>query len=518
MKKITVILLALAMLISALSFGTIAEDNADFVDVPAESWYYEGCMYCRDNALMKGVGNSAFSPLGKVTREQFVQALANFNGADLISYQESSADTPFEDVKEGEWYSNAIEWARVNGIVTGISDTAFGLGKEVSREQMATMLVRYAEYMGQKTNYPFDLNGFADNASISDWANSGVEYSAAFGLFKGDNNSQFNPKGTATRAELATVLMRAHKISKSRIVCFGDSLTMGIETGFSDIVETPYPERVGEYLGVDSVNYGIGSELSDMIATRQGGIPLYVNNLTIPEDTTPVRILPVIDGNSEVYPFGFYGFEGINDVEIAGVKGKITDKDGGKGTRFNTAIYFMRNEPGKEVKVTERTLIVTHPMSDKRDDDILVIWSGSNDLKGASNLEKIPEIIANQQAMVDYAGTDEFIIVGFTANSYIGIDGFRECTDLANEILKEYWGEHYLDIKEYMATEQVLIDHGIEPTPLDLEFLAKGWIPESLLEKVKSNGERNYIHFNQLGYDIMADMVAEKIVALGYLG
>lgn len=520
MKGFVALILTFVMLISVSSFGINAAEANDlkFTDLSAERWYYDGCMYCFENELMKGVSTRLFSPSGKVTREQFVQALANLEKADLASYTESAENTPFKDVKADIWYSNAIEWARANGIVTGVSDTSFGVGIEISREQMATMLVRYAECKGQKTDYSFELDSFSDNDKIASWALNGVKYSAAFGLFKGDDRSRFNPKGVASRAELATILMRAHKISGSRIVCFGDSLTMGIETGFEDIVDTPYPERLGEYLGVDCVNYGIGSETSDMIAMRQGGIPLYINNMVIPADRTPVLLSPVTENSDEIFPFGLYGFEGINDIEIAGVKGKITDKNGGNGTRLNTEIYFVRNEPGEEVKITEKTRIITHPMSDMRADDILIIWSGTNDLDAALDLSQMDEIIANQQAMVDYAGTDEFIIVGFTANDYIGLAGYSECADLANEMLKEYWGDKFIDVKEYMATEQVLIDHGIEPTELDYEFLAKGWIPESLLEKEKSNGTRNYIHFNQLGYDIFAAMIAEKVVALGYLG
>lgn len=520
MKSFVSLILTFVILMSVLSFSVnaVEADILKFTDLSVDSWYYNGCMYCYENELMKGVSSLSFSPKGKVTREQFVQALANLEGTDLNGYTDSAKNTPFKDIKAGLWYSNAIEWARVNGIVSGVSDTVFGLGIEISREQMATMLVRYAEYKGQKTDYSFELENFSDYDNIASWALNGVKYSAAFGLFKGDDRSRFNPKGVASRAELATILMRAHKISSSRIVCFGDSLTMGIETGFEDIVDTPYPERVGEYLGVESVNYGIGSETSDMIAMRQGGIALYINNMVIPADRTPVLLSPVTENSNEIFPFGLYGFEGINDIEIAGVKGKITDKNGGNGTRLNTEIYFVRNEPGEEVEITESTRIITHPMSDMRDDDILIIWSGTNDLDAAIDLSMMEDIIANQQAMVDYAGTDEFIIVGFTANDYIGLAGFDECADLANEMLREYWGDKFIDVKEYMATEQVLVDYGIEPTELDREFLAKGWIPESLLEKEKANGTRNYIHFNQTGYDIFSDMIAQKVIELGYLG
>lgn len=515
MNKTIAVLLTLIMLMSVFPLGiAAAETPFVFKDVSEISWYYDGVFYCFDNALMKGVGDNMFAPAGKVTREQFVQALANLDGAELEAYSEAADNTPFKDIRAGAWYSDAIEWARANGIVAGISDTAFGLGREVSREQMATMLERYAEYKGRKTDYIYDITVFADNNAISEWALDGVKYAAAFGLFKGDDKGCFNPKGEAARSELATVLMRADRIGKSRILCWGDSLTAGIETGPYDIVETPYPERLGEYLGVEVVNLGIGSETSDMIAMRQGGINLYVDKLTIPAECKPVPLFPRLEGDDVIVEFCFFGDNGVNDVEIAGIRGRIVDKDGNELTgRNNTNIYFLRNEPGEEVRVTEPVPIITKYMREKRDDDILVIWAGSNDLYEAVDVSLMPQINANIQAMVDFAGTDEYIIVGFTANNYLGTPDFRECTDLANDELEKYWGDKYLDLKEYMATVEVLDDYGITPTERDMEFIAKGWIPPSLLE----NSE-NLIHFNQLGYDIAADMIAEKVIELGYLG
>ncbi|MBR5515355.1 MAG: S-layer homology domain-containing protein, partial [Clostridia bacterium] len=372
---------------------------------------------------------------------------------------------------------------------------------------------RYADTKAQKTNYKADLDAFADKDSISDWAADGVNYAVATGLFKGNEKGEFAPQGKASRAELATVLQRVNVRAESRVLCWGDSLTMGIETGWGNFVDIPYPERLGEYLGLESVNLGIGSETSDMIAMRQGGIKMYVNGITIPADCTPVAIYPVAEGTDEVSSFGLYGFEGVNDVEIAGIKGKITGKNGETSGRFNTTIYFTRNEPGEaELKITEPTQIITKYMEEKKENDILVIWVGSNDLYGAGDTSLFETIVANQQAMIDYAGTDEFVIVGYTANTYIGNDSFRECTDEFNKLMAEKWGEKFLDVKAYMATEQCLADQGITPTAHDMEFLNKGWIPPSLLED-----SPNLIHFNQLGYDIVADMVAAKIVELGYL-
>jgi len=115
--------------------------------------------------------------------------------------------------------------------------------------------------------------------------------------------------------------------------------------------------------------------------------------------------------------------------------------------------------------------------------------------------------------MIEYAGTDEYVVVGYTADDYLGSNIYRDCVNDYNILLAEKYGDKFVNVKSYLATYDALYDHGIEPTESDIERLKKGWIPYSLLD------ESDYpVHFNQIGYDIVADMVAEKIIELGYLG
>ena len=151
-------------------------------------------------------------------------------------------------------------------------------------------------------------------------------------------------------------------------------------------------------------------------------------------------------------------------------------------------------------------------MADKREDDILVIWSGSNDLLGVIDTSRLDVIMSYIDAMIEYAGTDEYVIVGYTANDYLGSSFYTECVDDCNEILAEKYGDKFLNVKSYLASYDALYDNGITPTERDIERLNRGWIPYSLLD------ESHYpVHFNQIGYDIVADMVAQKIVELGYI-
>lgn len=508
MKKIFTVFLIFIML--ACSFCLNAYEHP-FIDVPSESWYEEAAAYCYENSLMKGISDTSFDPKGTVTREQFVQALANKEGVDLNAYTEDAKLTPFTDVAFDKWYSCAIEWARQNKIVSGTSDTTFGVGVKVTREQMATMFARYAAGKGQKTGFNSVLDSFGDKDDISSWALDGVNYACAVGLFKGNEKGDFSPEGKATRAELATVLQRLNVRSARRVVCYGDSLTMGIQTGFGDIVETPYPIRLGQYLGIEGINYGIGAETSDMIAMRQGAVAVYVDDITIPAECEPVLLNYTIDCDDEFSVFAMYGFEGINDCEISGIKGRITSYSD-ENNRFNEEIYFVRNEPGEAVAITEPERIITHAMLDKREDDILVIWSGSNDLLGAVDTSQFDTITGYIDAMIEYAGTDEYVIVGYTADDYLGSNIYRECVNDYNILLAEKYGDKFVNVKSYLASYDALYDNGIEPTERDIERLQKGWIPYSLLD------ESDYpVHFNQTGYDIVAEMVAEKIIELGYL-
>ncbi|MBE6687462.1 MAG: hypothetical protein E7591_09600 [Ruminococcaceae bacterium] len=508
MKRILTLLLISAMLLSSLC---IYAGSHPFTDVDRESWYEGAVAYCYENSLMNGVSDTSFDPKGYVTRAQFVKALANMEGVELDGYSESARKTPFTDVAPSEWYSNAVEWARQNEIVNGKTETSFDPLGKVTRQQMAAMLERYATLKGEKTDYDFSLERFTDNSLIGEWAVSGVRYAAAMGIFEGNDKGEFSPLATATRAQLATVLQRIDQRKGNRILCYGDSLTMGIMTGFEDIAEFPYPERLGQYLGVETLNYGIGGETSDMIAMRQGAVAVYVDDITIPAECEPVLLNYIVDNDEDFSVFAFYGFEGINDCEIAGVKGKITAFSH-ENNRFNEEIYFVRNEPGEEVAITEPERIITHAMADKREDDILVIWSGSNDLLGVIDTSRLDVIMSYIDAMIEYAGTDEYVIVGYTANDYLGSSFYTECVDDCNEILAEKYGDKFLNVKSYLASYDALYDNGITPTERDIERLNRGWIPYSLLD------ESHYpVHFNQIGYDIVADMVAQKIVELGYI-
>ncbi|MBE6573878.1 MAG: hypothetical protein E7652_05745 [Ruminococcaceae bacterium] len=186
-----------------------AEDTLDgFVDVDKDSWYAEGVRYCVDNGYMTGTSSTTFAPNGNLTREQFVTILARVAGADLTSYY--NKESVFTDVKvktANEWYYPAIAWANENGFVNGIGNGKFGVGQDISREQIATMFFRYAEKNGKATDGKADLGQYTDNAKISSWAKDACAWAVDAGLLGSTDSNKLvlSPLMTVTRAQAAKI-------------------------------------------------------------------------------------------------------------------------------------------------------------------------------------------------------------------------------------------------------------------------------------------------------------------------
>ncbi len=499
MKKIISALLALLMLIPMLTFTASAEEP--FADVKESHWYYRAVEYCYEKGLMSGMTPTTFKATGKVTREQFVQTLANMEGIDKNEY--NNPDTPFKDVKANAWYAPAVEWARQTGIVAGLSEDTFGVGKSITREQIARLLRGYAEYKGKDVSASADLSAFTDDDRISPWALDGFKYAVAGGIFKGNAKNELNPRGSATRAELATILKAVRSYDNNKLVAWGDSLTQGIIEGFHDIAEYPYPARVAQSLNVPYDNFGIGGETAEAIAIRQGGIAIYVNDITIPAEVTTIPLPIVAEEGYSTKTLAEAGEKGLNPVTIDGIEGRITwNKDYERHE-------FTRTTAGEEKVITTETRVITAGMSYDYTNSILVICSGANNTKDRvwhDEPEKHMEYLCKiQKKMVDYAGTDNFVIIGLPKVR------FMELIPNYNYILEEYWGEHYVDLNEYMMTEQALIDNGITSRGFDRKDIAEGFIPRSLLD------EEQQLHPNQIGYDIISGLVVDKIYELDCL-
>lgn len=179
-------------------------DELPFTDVVKSDWYYDFVKTAYENGYMNGTSATEFEPEITLTRGMFVTVLHRIDGGRLIG------ENPFEDVTEDAYYKDAVAWANASGIVNGISAKEFAPEASITREQMATMLYRYAKYRGLDVSVGEDTNilSYEDYSEISDYAVSAMQYAVGSGLMVGKTQSTLNPKDTATRAEAATVFVR----------------------------------------------------------------------------------------------------------------------------------------------------------------------------------------------------------------------------------------------------------------------------------------------------------------------
>ena len=181
--------------------------SAGFTDVPGEgNWAHAGIDYCVASGLMSGVGSGRFAPKMTTTRAQIVQILYNLEGEPKVS-----GTTPFTDLTQN-WYKDAVLWAYQTGVVSGTSATTFAPDLPVTREQIAVILMGYAEkVLGvTRTWTPADLSVFPDAGSVSGWAKDALADAVALGLISGASNggvTYLEPQGSATREQVATILM-----------------------------------------------------------------------------------------------------------------------------------------------------------------------------------------------------------------------------------------------------------------------------------------------------------------------
>ncbi|NLV35100.1 MAG: hypothetical protein GXY17_00270 [Clostridiaceae bacterium] len=187
--------------------GSADSENVDkkiiYDDVPGNSWYYDAVQYVTEFGLFQGVSNKRFEPDTTITRAMFVTALWRLEGKPA---PESS--NRFADVAHGAWYTDAVTWASANDIVKGYSPNSFGPNDILTREQLATILYRYAIYKGYDVTAENDLTAFHDASKISFWALTEAKWAVAEGLITGVSETSFDPAGKASRAQVAMILMR----------------------------------------------------------------------------------------------------------------------------------------------------------------------------------------------------------------------------------------------------------------------------------------------------------------------
>ena len=189
--------------ITATFVETEAPVGEPFLDVNEGDWFYDAVAYAYENGLMDGVGGNRFAPNSATTRAQLVTILYRLEGQPAVS-----GDLPFTDVEAGTWYTNAVVWAAQNGIVNGVGDDTFAPGNDLTREQLVTILYRYAEAKGYDVSASADLAGYPDGEEIQAYAREAMAWAVAENIIQGMEDDTLKPAGNASRAQIATILMR----------------------------------------------------------------------------------------------------------------------------------------------------------------------------------------------------------------------------------------------------------------------------------------------------------------------
>lgn len=174
-----------------------------FRDVPSDAWYYDAVEYVHTKGMMTGTGPETFSPEASTTRGMIATILWRLEGSPVVEQQ-----LGFDDVEPDAWYTEAVRWAVSEGIAAGYGNGSFGPGDIITREQLATILHRYAMYKDYGTTARADLSKYTDAAQVGAWAMDAMRWANAEGLVNGTSATTLMPGGFATRCQAAVILMR----------------------------------------------------------------------------------------------------------------------------------------------------------------------------------------------------------------------------------------------------------------------------------------------------------------------
>lgn len=283
-KRVLSMLLVFVLVFSGMTATSAAA--LPFTDVEADIWYYDAVSYVYENNLFNGTSETTFSPEEQMTRGMLVTVLYRLEGSPAVG-----SGTAFADVDPGEYYAKPIVWASTNGIVNGAGGGMFYPGGNVTREQIAAILFRYADWKGYDTSLRADLTVYEDRNSISDYAEEAMSWANAEGIITGNSAVTLNPSGFATRAEVAAMLMR---------------FVLNVVEG--------QPENLADSIQTGGVTYTIGMTETELLAAAG----------------QPREQLPTFDG----YIWYVYGTDTYENLCMAGVAGGTVVALCASGTGF----------------------------------------------------------------------------------------------------------------------------------------------------------------------------------------
>ena len=180
-------------------------DELPFQDVRNGDWFYDSVIYVYGHGLMTGLNDTTFGPGEPLARAQLAVILYRLSGSPEVTYEDI-----FPDVPDGQWYTDAVIWAQEKGIVTGYSDSGtFKPGNNINRQEITTMMYRYAKYQGYSLEGGADYSSYPDAANVQEFAKDSMSWAVGNGIVTGkENPTRLDPLGNTARAECATIMMR----------------------------------------------------------------------------------------------------------------------------------------------------------------------------------------------------------------------------------------------------------------------------------------------------------------------
>ena len=339
-KKLISLLLVLALLCAIMPSALAA--SIPFSDVPKDAWYRSAVEFVYENQLFYGTSDTEFSPNSSMTRGMLVSVLWRQAGT-----PEPSGSSPFTDLKEN-WYRDAVQWAYENEVVYGVSETSFAPDQSVTREQMVAILYRYARNIGYACSESNSLNAFTDRGAVAEYAQPAFRWAVGAGVISGVSSTRLDPASTATRAQVASIMMR--------FVALMDD----------DPDNDPASPASPDAISVGGKSYYLGMTVSQL--TGQAG--------------QPSEQLPTLDG----YTWYVYGADTYQNFFLAGVSGNQVVALCASGPGFS----YMGHQMGDGYfSVAADDDVWISLMFDKNDNDIFhCVLLMSADYDGSASVSK----------------------------------------------------------------------------------------------------------------------------------
>jgi len=323
-KRFASILLTIGMLFGVLSATAFAagEQSMPFTDVKETDWFHDSVQYVYENEMMNGTGDTVFSPNADTSRGMIVTILYRMEGAPAVD-----SDAKFTDVSAGQYYADAVAWANEKNIVNGYGSGQFRPNDPITREQMAAVLYRYAQFKGYNIAASGNLAGFSDVGDVSSYAVNSMKWAVGSSLISGMGNNMLAPGESSTRAQIAVILTRfcENIIPSAPVDPAGSVVYENRDLGFAIEFPDTWQNRY-------SVKANPDDSSGVIVETEWGGILCFINRVnaeawaeSVKDDLVPVEYRVLGENSEYVYVLYFASDVNYDGEEQARIYGEMRE-------------------------------------------------------------------------------------------------------------------------------------------------------------------------------------------------